>query len=92
MSTKAITIRLDEDTANQLQHFANSVSLSLGTFSKVVLKQAATSGSVKLERELRPTPYLEKRLEEVERDFKKNGHKNYVKINSIDELDKYLGL
>lgn len=90
MSTKAITIRLDEDTASALQQFAKSVGLSTNALATVVLKQAAKEKRVVLEEEptLTPTPYLEARLREFHEDYKKNGLKNTIDISTPEAIEE----
>lgn len=87
MSTKAITLRLDEDTIDELKKFAKSVGLSMNALAAVVLKQAAREREIVLDgrEELVPSPYLEKRLMESEFDIK-HGRNLSREYSSIEEM------
>ena len=70
MNTALLSIRTDKKTKKEIADFASSVGLSVSAFATVVLKQAVRERRVVLEKPLEPTPYLEKIMEEVEKDIK----------------------
>jgi addiction module RelB/DinJ family antitoxin len=70
MNTALLSVRTDKKTKKEIVEFANSLGLSTSAFVTVVLKQAVRERRVVLEKPLEPTPYLEKIMEEVEKDTK----------------------
>jgi len=69
MNTALLSIRTDKKTKKEIADFANSLGLSVSAFATVVLKQAVRNRRIVLETQLKPTPYLEKIMEEAEIDY-----------------------
>ena len=69
MKTSVINIKTDEETKKKAQEMAKELGLTLSAIINAYLKQAVKSGEVHFST-YRMTPYLEKRIEQVEKDIK----------------------
>jgi len=83
-----INIKTDKETKEQAQKLAQDLGLTLSALVTAQLKQAIRTKSVHLTT-YKPTPYLEKRLEQVDRDIKL-GKNISPAFDSADEMFEYL--
>ena len=70
MSKVVINFKVDKEVKEEAQKLARDLGVPLSTIINAQIKQMLRSRTVTLTTDLKPTPYLEKILREVEKDLK----------------------
>ncbi len=88
MSKTIINIKTDAKTKRELKQFAAELGMPMTAIINAQIKQMLRSRTVTLTTDLKPTPYLEKILLDVEEDLKTG--KNITRTNSLEEALAHL--
>jgi|GEM_PF-759434 hypothetical protein len=91
--TTTMNLRLDVETRQQLQSYADNLGIPATTLVVANIKQLLKSDEVRFTRTLEPTPYLVKIMEQTEADIKAgkkfagpfNGKEAVAYLNSLVE-------
>ncbi|MDO8521089.1 MAG: type II toxin-antitoxin system RelB/DinJ family antitoxin [bacterium] len=86
MKTSVITIKVDPKTKNAIQKVAEDLGFSLSALTTALYKQVARERRVEFSAGLLPTPYLEKILEEAEKDMRDGEKLSPVFDNAKDAI------
>jgi hypothetical protein len=85
--TTSMNIRLDVETRQKLQQFADHLGIPATTLAAANIKQMLRTGEVRLSPSLEPTPYLRKLIKVAESDYKAG--KDITTIGNATELDAF---
>lgn len=88
MSKSVINIKTDARTKRELKQFAAELGMPMTAIINAQIKQMLRSRTVTLTTDLKPTPYLEKILHEVEEDLKTG--KNITRTKNLEEALAHL--
>lgn len=88
MTKVVINFKVDKEVKEEAQKLARDLGVPLSTLVNAQIKQMLRSRTVTLTTDLKPTPYLEKILLEVEKDLKTG--KNITRTNSLEEALAHL--
>lgn len=88
MNKKVLNIKTDPETKQQIQEFAAELGMPVSVILNAQIKQMLRDRKLMFSTELKPTPYLEKIMEEVERDLV--AKRNIIWTNSNSEAIAHL--
>jgi len=88
MSKSVINIKTDARTKRELKQFAAELGMPMTAIINAQIKQMLRSRTVTLTTDLKPTPYLEKIIEQAEKD--RAAGKNITRVTNEAELEAYL--
>jgi len=86
-SQTMISVKIDKDLKEAAQQTAKEFGLPLGTMINVWLRQVVRDKELTLSNSYKPTPYLEKIIEESEKELESGKSITY---SSLDEMFKDL--
>jgi len=88
MNTSTLNIKIDPQTKQQMQEFAAELGIPVSVILNAQIKQMLRDRVVTLSTELEPTPYLEKVMQQVERDILNK--KTFTSTSTSEELLAHL--
>lgn len=88
MTKVVINFKVDKKVKKEAQKLARDLGVPLSTLINAQVKQMLRSRTVTLTTNLKPTPYLEKIIEEAEADYAAG--RNITRVTSKAELEAYI--
>jgi addiction module RelB/DinJ family antitoxin len=89
MSQTPLTIKIDSDVKHQAQKLAKGLGLSLSSIIENQLRKVVEERRVVFEEVIRPTPYLQKIIDEAEADHKASRNISGP-FKTFDEVKQHL--
>ncbi len=85
-----VNLKIDVDVKKQAQKRALELGLSLSSVVNATLSQFARTGELHISTSFKPTPYLERVIEEAEKEYRAG--KTSGPFDNADDLIKHLGI